>query len=369
MSSFHAHRLIERELKGNLRKLCNKNSLIDFSSNDYLGLARSQILKNRAFNEFKDCKIGSTGSRLLTGNSKLAEQIEKQISKYHGFESGLLFGSGYMANLGLLSSVANQEDVIFYDTHIHASMHDGIRLSGAAAFPFRHNDVNHLESRLKKVRNVRYRFVCIESLYSMDGTLAPLEEISFISTRYDAKLIVDEAHSIGILGNQGSGLVAEKKLCNSVFAQISTFGKAIGVYGAIVLGKQLLKEYLCNFARSFIYSTALPFPILVSIKHAYELLPSLEKERAYLQSLIALFQKSDFGATCTPIQTIKIKGNSAVQHLSQYLAIQGFDVRPIMSPTVRRGEESLRICLHAFNKEQEVINLIDSLNDYRKNHA
>lgn len=346
-------RIAQRQRLGNLRRLRTTEGLIDFASNDYLGLAKSMALKLDP-----SPLSGSTGSRLLTGNSSYAEALEQKIASLHNQEAGLLFNCGYMANVGLLSSVATAEDSIFYDLHIHASMHDGMRLSKASTYPFRHNDLSHLEKRLKMSLGRGKRFVCIESVYSIDGSIAPLEEISALCTQYGAHLIVDEAHAIGVLGPQGYGLVAEKALEDSLFAQVITFGKALGAHGAIVLGKRLLKEYLLNFSRPAIYTTALPLQTLVSIQCAYKLLPTLHDERAQLQKLIRYFS-----FTSTSIQPFRVKDNQHAHTLSQKLARHGFDVRPILSPTVPRGEECLRVCLHAYNSEQEVKQLLEILYD------
>jgi len=356
--------LKKRKNVGNYRQLKHAHSLIDFASNDYLGLSRSAQLKKQFFYEFEkamqenpDKGIGSTGSRLLTGNTSYAERLEEQLAHFHEFEAGLLFSCGYMANVGLLSSVAKNEDVIFFDARIHASMRDGIRLSRARSFPFYHNDLDHLETRLRNVVSLGSRFVCIESVYSTDGSLSPLEEISSLCIKYGAHLIVDEAHAVGVFGPLGKGLTAEKKITNRLFAQVTTFGKALGAYGAIVLGSKVLKDYLLNFAHSAIYTTALPLHCLSTIKCAYEILPSLEKERSHLHSL-------KWQTVFSPIQAIKIPGNAKVQECARFLTEEGFDVRPLVSPTVKRGEESLRVCLHAFNTMQQVRRLkkcIDSL--------
>lgn len=344
-------KLDTRERRGNLRQLLTSHGLIDFASNDYLGLARSSSLAELVCQEWERYghKLGSTGSRLLTGNSAYAEELEDRVAAFHGYESGCLFNCGYMANLGLLSAVAGRDDVIFFDAAIHASTHDGIRLSPAKAFPFKHNDIQHLESRLKACCLTGNLFICIESIYSTDGSVAPLQEICELAERYGARLIVDEAHATGVCGQEGRGCIAELKLNAYVFAHVVTFGKALGAHGAIVLGSSTLKKALINFATSYIYTTALPFHTLAAIKCSYELFPKLENERGHLQKLIAIFRQSP-----THIQYISVKGNEAAKSLSRKLAWEGFDVRALVSPTVRKGRELLRICLHAFNTEEEL---------------
>lgn len=359
MISLLENQLQRRQKQGNLRQLhCVKN-LIDFASNDYLGLARSPDLAFSIKQEWaKYNSFGSTGSRLLTGNSEYVQDLEDKIAHFHGFEAGLIFNCGYMANVGLISSIAGPEDTIFFDTHVHASIHDGMRLGRALLVPFRHNDLISLEARLRNHSKGKC-FICVESLYSTDGSKAPLSEIYALSKLYNALLVVDEAHAIGVWGPQGKGLVAQNGLEGQIFAQIVTFGKALGAHGAIVLGNLMLKQGLINFARSFIYSTALPFPVLAAIKCSYDLFPRLEKERSHIKYLIKKFQNIILDASETQIQGVKIKGNAAVKLAAKNLACEGFDVRPLMSPTVRRGHEILRICLHACNTAEQVTTLLE----------
>lgn len=349
-----------RKEQGNIRSLRTIKHLIDFASNDYLGLSRSTQLHQNIWKEWQRLEIpicGSTGSRLLTGNHLYTEELEAKIAEYHGFETGLLFNCGYMANVGLLSTVADPLSTVIFDSHIHASTRDGIRLSGCRAFPFKHNDSSHLENRLKNLSSRGPCYLCIESVYSTDGSIAPLEEICTIAARYEARVIVDEAHAVGILGPQGKGLVAEKKLTHKVFAQIVTFGKALGVQGAIVLGNRETKEYLINFSRPFIYTTALPLHLQATIKCAYDLLPSFEVERNHV-AILAKKCQTILETSTTHIQPMAISGNHAVVDASKQLAAVGFDVRPLTSPTVQKGKEMLRICLHAFNHTTELESLL-----------
>ena len=374
-------RLGAREEKGLLRKLspaCSfgENNLIDFSSNDYLGFASSSELKKLMAVELETqhstLKTGSTGSRLLTGNSQYAEELEKFIAGYHKAEDGLIFNSGYDANIGLISSVAQKGDVIFYDELSHASIYDGVRLSKAESFRFNHNDVSHLGERLKYHRASHNGnsncFVIVESVYSMDGDFAPLREISDLCEKYNAHLIVDEAHSTGIFGQNGEGRVVELNLQDKVFARVHTFGKALGCHGSIVSGSSDLRNYLINFSRSFIYTTALPIHSLLTIKAAYLLLSKSRHTLIKISELIQLFRSkiakgnlSNFLDSSSPIQSLIIEGNDEVKNISSLVQKDGFDVRPILSPTVPRGKERIRICLHTFNTEYEINNLLASL--------
>lgn len=366
MQSTLEYCLNQRLLVGNLRELRIVKDLHDFSSNDYLGLARSEelaVLTDQERNKIEGPLNGlsSTGSRLLTGNSIYAQNLEEQLATFHGFEAALLFNCGYMANLGLISAVTAADDVIFFDLHVHASMHDGLRLSKARVFPFRHNALNHLENQLKKITCKGKRFICIESIYSTDGSRAPLQEIAQLASIYNAHLIVDEAHAVGVWGLEGRGLVDKNVLQQKVFAQIVTFGKALGSYGAAVLGNETLKQFLINFSRSYIYSTALPLQVLASIQSSYQLFPGSDQKRRHLNKLIQMFVASRLTDSTTQIQCLKIPGNSAVRQAAKKLEEKGFDVRPLMSPTVKQGHEVLRICLHAFNTEEQVCDLIDHL--------
>ncbi len=362
------NKLLRREKLGNLRRLQISPRLIDFSSNDYLGLSRSSELTASIRQELCHHSTlinGSTGSRLLSGNTLYAQDLENKIALFHGYETGLLFSCGYMANVGLLSAIAGADDVIIFDAKVHASTRDGIRLSRANAFPFRHNDLEHLETRLKSCTLSGDRFICIESIYSTDGSIALLPEICLLAKKYEAHLIVDEAHAVGACGPNGRGLVAERNLTSQVFAQVTTFGKAIGTYGAIVMGNHTLKQALVNFSTPYIYTTALPLHSLAAIKCSYDLFPLLKSERKHLEELIQVFRNYHTNASLTHIQAISFKGNDTVKFVAAKLVEHGFDVRPLMSPTVRRGNEALRICLHAFNTGDEVAQLLEYIAFYR----
>ncbi|MBA2368613.1 MAG: pyridoxal phosphate-dependent aminotransferase family protein [Candidatus Protochlamydia sp.] len=347
-------KLAVRRKEGNLRRMPGVRNGIDFASNDYLGLARSATLKRAIEMEISRHShlLGSTGSRLLTGDTPYAEELENQIAAFHGYEAGLLFNCGYMANAGIFSAVSGSNDALFYDAHLHASAKEGIRLSLARSFPFRHNDPIHLESRLKNCCLSGKRFICIESVYSTDGSLAPLSLYYSLAKKFDAHLIVDEAHAVGTFGTHGQGLASPA----DTFAQITTFGKALGAFGAIVLGSSLLKEALINLAHSFIYTTALPFHSLAAIKCSYVLFPKLDVARFHIFNLA----KNFFGSK-VPIQAFGISGSEAVKEASRKLNDKGFDVRPLTSPTVQKGRELLRVCLHNFNTENEVASLINAL--------
>ncbi len=363
--------LDKRIAEKTFRSLTLKSGLIDFSSNDYLGFARSPELR-KLVNELEivnvkhETLLGSTGSRLLSGNTAFAEELEKYIAQYHHAEAALLFNSGYNANLGLFSALGRKGDTILYDELIHASVHDGMRLSKAECKPFAHSNTVQLEQLLKET--TAPVFVAVESVYSMDGDFAPLKEIAALCTKYNASLIVDEAHATGIFGEKGKGLVAELGLENEVFARLITYGKAMGCHGAAVVGSTLLKNYLTNFARSFIYTTAAPLTNLYAIKSAYDLLQQSEDKIAALKNNIRFFKsklKTVHGVTLhessSPVQSIIIPGNEKVRTAAAQIQEKGFDVRPLVSPTVPAGQERIRICLHAFNTEKEIKELVSAI--------
>jgi 8-amino-7-oxononanoate synthase len=365
---FIRHKLRERQDNDSLRKLSSIKLPIDFCSNDYLGFARSPDLESAIISElgkFRTISNGSGGSRLLSGNTIFVEDTEQYIAKFHNAESGLIFNSGYDANIGLLSSLGQKGDTFICDELIHASLIDGVRLTHANRYTFRHNDLQHLEEKLKLAKGIVY--IVVESVYSMDGDIAPLNEISALSKTYGANLIIDEAHATGVFGMHGKGLVQQLGLEQNVFARIVTFGKAIGCHGAIILGTQNLREFLINFARSFIYTTAAPLHNIISINCAYQLLErvdfafELQKKIDYFTKLVLQQSGSFMTPSPSAIQTILFPGNSNARNAAQKLQANGIEVKPILSPTVSQGRERLRICLHLYNTDEEINNLVSQL--------
>jgi 8-amino-7-oxononanoate synthase len=359
---FLEKKLKERSEANALRTLTVTKGKKDFCSNDYLGIVKNKLLEEAVK---ENLSHGSTGSRLLSGNYSLIEETENLIADFHEAGAGLIFNSGYDANLGLLSCVPQKGDVIIYDQLSHASIRDGIRLSFASSFSFLHNDMVDLEKKLSAQENsLQNIFVVTESVFSMDGDMAPLEEIDSLCTKYNASLVVDEAHATGVIGEKGEGLVQHSGIKNC-FARVHTFGKACGCHGAVVLGSARLKKYLINFARPFVYSTALSPASVHAIKTSYKIFPFLDKEREHLNNLITIFNKSVLKypvlKSVSPIQVVIVPGNDEVKQLAVYLQKNNFDVRPILYPTVPKGKERLRIVFHAFNTIGEVEELISLL--------
>lgn len=379
-------KLQQRISDNSLRSLPLPNDLIDFSSNDYLGFSNSQSIFERASRILleNDLKMnGATGSRLLSGNHKLYDLVEHQLCQFHDSEAALIFNSGYDANLGFFSTVPQRNDIILYDELIHASIRDGLQLSLAKSFKFLHNDLENLERLLERHTEIHSKsndeeksiYVVTESVFSMDGDNPDLERLSTLCEKFKSFLIVDEAHAVGVLG-KGKGLVFENNLQNKIFARIITFGKAIGCHGAAILASEDLRDYLINFSRPLIYTTALPPNSLASIKASYE---ELEKNNysGQMQTLsekIKFFQtevknlKLDqfFVKSESAIHSFLLSGNETVKAVSKKLRESGFDVKPILSPTVPKDEERLRFCIHSFNTQKEISEVLELLSIFVK---
>ena len=371
-------KLTNRQKEGNLRDVSSQNDLIDLSSNDYLGFASNQNIFNVALQSivgFKKTKNGATGSRLLTGNHDLYQKTELMLAKFHHAEAALLFNSGYDANLGFFSSVPQRGDIIFYDELIHASIRDGISMSNARSFNFFHNDISNLESKLSRLlsstcssKRTFEIYIVTESVFSMDGDIPDLKKMADFCKKYACRLIVDEAHATGVFGTNGAGLVQEFGLENDVFARIHTFGKSIGCHGAAILGSRELKQYLINFARSFIYTTGLaPFSI-ATIQAAYGELQCTDDihklhdnishfiDEVHANQLVPYFIESS-----SAIQCCVIPGNYQVSRIANDFLESGYDVRPIRYPTVPEGQERIRFCLHSFNSKAEITDILQRL--------
>jgi 8-amino-7-oxononanoate synthase len=368
---FISESLKQRKDNNSLRTLKTENNLIDFCSNDYLGFAHSisfQKIFEEELKKYPHYQMGSGGSRLLAGNSLFAEELEQEIADFHQSEASLLFNSGYDANIGIFSSIPQRGDTIITDEYIHASIIDGVRLSHATRYVFKHNDLENLEQKLKLSKGKI--FIVVESIYSMDGDQAPLKEIANLAHKYDAALIVDEAHATGIFGEKGKGLVYDLGLCELVFARIITFGKALGTHGAAVLGNNELRSFLINFSRSFIYTTSASFLSHLAIKCAYLHLKNKDHQSA-LHGRIKYFRqnidsKIKLLGSHSAIQIILVPGNTEARETALKIQEAGFDVRAILSPSVAKDSERLRICLHNHNTMEDISNLCISLNQIIK---
>ena len=362
-----------RRLSGSLRSLPAQTDLIDFSSNDYLGFSRNEHLFDLVLDKLKTSQAnnGSTGSRLLSGNFSFHEALEAELAEFFHSDGALLFNSGYDANIGLLSSVPQRGDRIFYDEFSHASIRDGIRLSHAKAFGFKHNDLGDLQQKIKGTNSEGEVYVIVESVYSMDGDHPPLKELCHLSDTLGFKLIVDEAHATGVYGPKGQGMVVDQKLEAAIFARIHTFGKALGCHGATIVGDDVLMQYLVNFARPFIYTTAMPLHTVLTIQLALEMLSST-KEREILSSNISYFKKminqyklqDIFIDSASPIQSAVIASPQRVKEVTMKLKEHHFDAKAILSPTVPLGQERIRFCVHSYNTYSEIQEILFLLSTF-----
>jgi len=369
-----------RKQQNTIRNLGSKKDLIDFSSNDYLGfsdLKQIYFTAEKILTDFNLLKNGATGSRLLSGNHQLFSPAEDFIANFHSAESALIFNSGYDANIGFFSSVPQRGDLIFYDELAHASIRDGISMSRAKAYKFKHNDLDDLRDHIERSRNKNQDseiYIVTESVFSMDGDIPDLKTLAEFAEKQHCFLVIDEAHATGVFGSDGAGMVQELGIQDKVFARIITFGKALGCHGAVILGSSTLKEYLVNFARSFIYTTALPPHSVATILASYQYLknnPGTEvgSELNKLKQNIEFFKtgiienrlQSFFSESNSAIQSCIIPGNENVKNTASKLETEGFNVKPILSPTVPKGKERLRFCLHSFNSREEISEVLKIL--------
>ena len=374
-------KLQQRKEQNALRNLPIVNDLIDFASNDYIGFANNETIFHETHQLLLDKGIkvnGATGSRLLSGNHALYNETEDFISKFHQAEAALIFNSGYDVNIGFFGSVPQRNDVILYDELCHASIRDGIQMSNAKSYKFLHNDLEELEKLITKYqiptdnRQPTTVYIVTESVFSMDGDSPNLGELIKLAEKYRAYVVIDEAHALGVFGENGEGLIQSLVLQHSIFARIITFGKGLGCHGAAVLGSNELKSYLVNFARSFIYTTALSphavATILQSYKHLLKQKVTMQKLKANIiffnQEKMRLGLKPLFVYSKSAIQCAIIPGNERVKNSATQLQQKGFDVRPILSPTVPEGQERLRFCLHSYNSESEITNVLELLSTF-----
>lgn len=376
-------KLQERKQINALRSLPSSDNLVDFSSNDYLGFAENETIYANTFQLSLTKNIsqnGASGSRLLSGNHPLYQELERYLAEFHKAESALIFNSGYDANIGFFSAVPQRNDIIFYDEYIHASIRDGIKMSNAKSYKFAHNDLEDLKSGIERSRNATKAdenidvYIVTESVFSMDGDSPDLKKLAEFCTKEGLYLIVDEAHAVGVFGKNGGGLVQELEIEKQLFARIITFGKALGCHGAVILGDEQLKNFLVNYARSFIYTTGLPPHSIATISSAFKYLIESEGEEQVklLRENIVFFNskletlklKPFFTPSDSAIHCCLISGNDKVKSISKKLFQEGFSVKAILSPTVAENEERLRFCLHSFNTKEDIGWVLQLLKKY-----
>jgi len=324
---------------------------IDFCSNDYLGLSEHPAIKDISKETLEKFGTSSSASRLLSGDLALHHELEEKIASFKSKEDALIFNTGYQANVGVISALSGRRDVVFSDKLNHASIIDGIVLSGAKLFRFFHNDTVQLESLLKRERHkFKGCLIITESVFSMDGDKAPLKRLASLAKEYNSKFMVDEAHATGIFGENGSGLVEEQEISDKVDIVMGTFSKALGSFGAYIACSTKIKEYLINTCRSFIYSTALPPSVIAANIKSLELVKNEPIRRK------TLLENSDYLRENLKKHGFKIKSSSQIiplltqesdraVKLSEKLRERGHWVLPIRPPTVPRGESRLRFSL------------------------
>jgi 8-amino-7-oxononanoate synthase len=346
--------------------------LVNLSSNNYLGLAGHPDVIQAAQTAARR-GAGSTASRLITGDDEAAESLERRLADWKGTEAAIVFGSGYMANVGILSALLGREDMVFSDWLNHASIIDGIRLSRAVCHRYRHRDLDHLEAGLKRAvqQGKRRLLIVTDSVFSMDGDTAPLQDLVFLKEKYGAALMVDEAHGSGVFGPRGEGLAALLGLSDRIDLHMGTFSKAFGVYGAYAAGRETWIRYLVNKCRSFIFTTALPPAVIGSIHAALdhvirgtELRQSLsEKAKRFRERLQQ--QGWDTSGSETQIVPIVIGGNREASAFSRYLEERGILGVAIRPPTVPEGTSRIRFSLMATHREEDLEQVMNLLKEAR----
>jgi len=331
----------------------DRTAEINLCSNDYLGLSDDPRLKHAVLEAVARTEtVASTGSRLLSGNSRQWEGVESEFAAFAGTETALYFGSGYAANVGLLSSLLKPGDTVFSDALNHASLIDGIRLSGAAKIVYPHGDLEFLERALHDHQNsFGARVIVTESVFSMEGDIVSIPALLELAKRYGAELVIDEAHATGVCGPQGRGIAAELGLEREMLAIVHTCGKALASAGALVCGGRALKDYLINRARTFIFSTAMPHYLAGQIHAALALARAAENERGHLRRIASALRYGlaaaglNSGASATHIVPVVLGSNEIALHVARELHRSGFTVKAIRPPTVPPGTARLRVSL------------------------
>lgn len=337
----------------------NGRAALSLCSNNYLGLANHPALVEAATRAARDYGVGSGASRLISGSMRPHHQLEELLAALKGAEAALLFTSGYQANVGAITALVRQGDVVLSDELNHASIIDGCRLSRAQVVVYPHRDMDALEERLRCTVG-RRRLIVTDSIFSMDGDRAPLREICELGERYDAMVLVDEAHATGVLGNHGGGLVEELGLQQRVTVQMGTLGKALGSFGAFIAARRSLIDLLINTARSFIYTTALPPPVVAAAQAALQIVKQEPQRREQLHRNARFLQEglrglgADLGAEPCHIIPILIGDAARTMHLSERLLEDGAFVQGIRPPTVPDGTSRLRVTVMSTHSEEDL---------------
>ncbi|MBI5123790.1 MAG: 8-amino-7-oxononanoate synthase [Candidatus Omnitrophica bacterium] len=349
----------------------NNKEYIDFSSNDYLGLSGHPKLIRAAKEALDKFGASSSASRLLTGDLDVHHRLEDALARFKNKESALVFNSGYQLNVGIFNSLYTKEDAIFSDRLNHASIVDGLLLSGAKVFRFLHNDPGHLESILKKERRkFKKALIVTETIFSMDGDRPPLKELVGLKEDYDCRIMVDEAHATGIFGKNGSGVVEEEALTDRVDLIMGTFSKALGSFGAYLAASKDVKEFLINRCRSFIYSTSLPPAVAAANLASLEVIKDEPHRRQELLKRANIFRAElkNLGLDVrgsSQIVPVVIGENIKTQKLAEDFQGKGYWVLPIRPPTVPAKEARLRFSLSFHHDLGTLKKLADDISNVR----
>lgn len=374
--------LEQKKLKRQLRCLDNAQGpkiildgreVLNFCSNNYLGLANDERLINAAKQSLDTGGFGSGASRLVCGNMSAHEQLEEKLATFKGTEAALVFSTGYMANVGIISSLFNRDDCIFSDRLNHASIIDGIRLSQADFKRYPHNDMGALEEMLKKSQGHRQRIIITDSVFSMDGDIAPLDKIVSLAKKYDCLTMIDEAHGLGVMGEKGKGVVEHFGLENQIDIQMGTLSKAAGSFGAYCCGSREFITYLTNKARSFIYTTAMPPSVAAASTCAISIIENESSLRDQLWNntyyMHQRLKEMGFNIlnTQTPIVPIIIGDNDKTVLFSQKLLEEGIFVSAIRPPTVPHNTARLRLTVMASHTGEDLKFVLEQLERIGKN--
>ena len=357
--------LRDYEPLGPVKGIIDGRPVINFSSNDYLGFSHHPLVKQAAKDAVERYGTGGTSSRLLSGNFSGYRELEEELAELKGAEAALVFSSGYMTNIGVLSSISSREDIILADRLSHASLIDSSLLSRARFFRYRHLDHDHLEVELKKSSGYRRRIIVTDSIFSMDGDIAPLKELSELAKKYDAVLVVDDAHGTGVLPPKGDGSSSS----SGIDFQIGTLSKALGSVGGFVAGKKESIELLTNKARTLIYNTALPPSAIAAAIASIKLLrvepfwqKRLKDKVAYVrQKLVS--NGFSLGNDPTPIIPILLKDNEKTNRVSRALLERGFLAPAIRPPSVPEGTSRIRITISAHHTHKQLDDFVRALSD------
>lgn len=382
----YAHSVAERSRNGRERRLrdmvpldqaevrVDQRRMINFASNDYLGLSQHPALKRRAMAFVEKYGVGATASRLMCGNLDIYSSIEEKLAQFKGTEAALIMPTGFQTNTSVFAALSGEQPLIALDRLSHYSLIAGAQLSGARFFRFRHNDSANLEKRLESSDLQKYKhcWILTESVFSMDGDMAPIGEIAKIARRYEAHIYIDEAHATGVFGKGGAGLCRPEYGATIV---MGTFGKGLGSFGAYIACSQTIKDYLVNFCGGLIYSTGLPPSVLGSIDAALDVVPTMDRERQSLQDMAEFLRRKlnklgfETGTSCTQIIPVIVGDDMIACDLAQHLEDNGIIAPAIRPPTVPEDNARIRISLSVLHTTEHIEHLIKVISCWMPPHA